>query len=338
VAFDTTHLGLEFENHIEVAYDDTKNRPFESDKTGRQQGWHPDILMSTLGPLSFATIRCSHAERVAKIYQRHLHMEVKFRGQVSPELATMLDSPVLEGAPCYWLGPKAGKPWLRILEFPDNEPVVPLKRRGWMSLEISVSDVDSLATQLSESPFVSLGGPADLAIHPSIRAMQVTGVAHEVLYLTEIRETVAAFGLEPANAFVDSLFIAVLAATDRRESGRFYHALGASLPRMTQTRIGVLNRAWNQADDHEYPIAITRLAEGHLLEIDHLPQAAVMPDDGTPPAGIASLGMVADGVQSLSCRWRAPPGPVADYPWLGRLGACTTGPDGEWIEFVERTP
>ena len=292
--------------------------------------------MAKLGPLLFATIRCADAAGTAAIYQQYLHLKIKREEVISAELAALLAAPSLKNTPCFWLGSKTTKPWLRILELPADELVVPLKRRGWMSLEISVSDVDDLALQLSDSPFTTLGDPANLAFNDSIRAMQVTGPAQEVLYLTEIKEKIPVFQLKPATAPVERLFIGVLASADRKVSGDFYHSLGSEQPLLTDTRIGVLNRAWQRDDNHQYPIAITQLADYGLLEIDHLPEAARLTADHSPPAGIASLGFSTDKLSALPCHWRATPKPVADFPWLGRLGGCTTGPDGEWIEFVEQ--
>ncbi len=289
-----------------------------------------------LGPLLFATIRCNAADQVAAAYCRHLHLKIKSKGRLSSELADLMAAPELANTPCYWLGPKAGHAWLRILELPTDEPVVPLKRRGWMALEVSVSNVDELATQLAESPFTVIGEPADLAFSSSIRAMQVTGLAGEVLYLTEIKEEIAEFQLKPADAFVDRLFIAVLAAGDRGTSGDFYASLGTGKPLMTNTRIGVLNRAWEHKKDHEYPIAIASMAGSSLIEVDHLPEACKISDDEKPPAGIASMGMTVDKIGAMGFNWQSPPKSVNEFPWSGCLGACVRGPDGEWIELVEK--
>lgn len=289
----------------------------------------------TLGPLCFATLQCSNASEVAAAYERYFNFEITREERISKNWALACGLPDWQDAPCLWLASPASTAWLRIVQpARPSPPAIPLKQQGWMALEITVADVDKLAGQIG-APFSVLGAPANLAVSDAIRAMQVKGVADEVLYLTEIRSEVPPFELPRAQAFVDRLFIAVLACADLAATRHFYHRLGAARPLSFNTRIGVLNRAWQRQPDHEYAIATAQLADCTLLEIDHLPEAQPLRAHA-PPSGIASVGLLADNLATLSCSWRMPPTPLPDFPWRGRLGGFASGPSGEWLEFVQR--
>ena len=100
----------------------------------------------------------------------------------------------------------------------DAEVVDPFRHQGWMSLEISVENVDALRPDLEGSPFRVIGEPANLDVSDDIRAMQAIGPAGEVLYLTEIKAEVPPFELPFARCAVDRLFIPVLLAPDRERA------------------------------------------------------------------------------------------------------------------------
>ena len=185
------------------------------------------LPLPSLGPLTHATLLCPDVEKLADVYARYLDMAVKRKEALSAKAAQLLGVP--QSAPCLWLGPQGADEacWLRLVSGGEwAQPAKPLRKRGWMALEVLVEDVDRVARQLQGSPFVVLGEPANLAVSEHIRAMQVRGIAGEVLYLTEVRGAVPPFELPRAQHPVDGLFIAVLAAGEGSASGAFYHRLG----------------------------------------------------------------------------------------------------------------
>lgn len=294
--------------------------------------------MNRLGPLAFATLQCADAVATAAAYERHFGFQIQREERLSADWAAACAMPDWQGASCLWLSSLSTTPWLRIVQPRSRPPPpTPLKQQGWMALEVAVENVDALAEELNQGLFSVIGAPANLAVSDAIRAMQVVGPAGEVLYLTEVRSEVPPFELPQAEAFVDRLFIAVLACNDLAASQAFYHQLGADQPLQFSTRIGVLNRAWKQPPEHEYQVATAQLAGRTLFEIDHLPEADSLPASALiPPSGIASVGLIADNLKALACQWRAPPRPIADFPWQGQLGGCALGPTGEWLEFMQR--
>lgn len=289
--------------------------------------------MSALGPLRYATLQTADAGALAQAYSRHLHLEVQHSGTVSAQAAQAADAPHWEGAPCQWLGPDGGDLWLRLVQCDGLQPPAPLRRRGWLALEVAVQEVDALAERLADSPFASIGAPANLAVSDKIRATQVVGPAGEVLYLTQIRGQVPPFALPQATRPVDGLFIAVLACTDRSATAAFCHQLGGAQPLEFQTYVGVLNREWGQPDSHQFPVATVQLAGQTLFEIDQLPQAQPVHERAS---GIASIAVEAQDLAALPGTWAAPPRPLDEFPWHGRRCGCLRGPDGERLELLQR--
>ncbi|MBF2755174.1 MAG: hypothetical protein ISN29_07955 [Gammaproteobacteria bacterium AqS3] len=286
-----------------------------------------------LGPLQCATLMHPRPADLVQTYRRFLHLTEHDAEPLSAPAAALLGDVDLTGAGCRWLG-SADSVWLRIVEAPMRyaPPPTVLRHHGWLSLEISVQNLDELAAELADSPFEILGAPAPLAVGDAICAMQVAGPAGEVLYLTEIREALPPFELTSARHAVDALFIAVLAVPERSRSAEFYQGLGGDEPLLFDTRIGVLNRTWGRDEAGEYPVATVQLHGATLLEIDELPQAAARP---SRCCGVASVAVEVRSLDALSCEWAAVPAAVADFPWCGRRGAAAIGPAGERIEFIE---
>ena len=109
-------------------------------------------------------------------------------------------------------GNKLGEPWLNIIQSPDEHPNIAFQNHGWLSLEISVADVDAVYEELKESSFEIIGLPANLDVSDDIKAMQAVGPDGEVLYLTEVKAPVPPFQLPFARCEIDRVFIAVATA------------------------------------------------------------------------------------------------------------------------------
>jgi catechol 2,3-dioxygenase-like lactoylglutathione lyase family enzyme len=124
-----------------------------------------------LGSVQGATLVTADLAQCTATYCDHLHLRVHSQGVLTDEAAGMLGWPGLGGAPTSWLANALGEPWLHIIENPNASVLRPFGHYGWLSLEISVQDVDALGAALVNSPFEIIGPPADLAVGEAIRAM-----------------------------------------------------------------------------------------------------------------------------------------------------------------------
>ena len=174
---------------------------------------------------------------------------------------------------------------------------------GWLALEVLVRDVDALDARLAGSVFEIVGAPADLAVSPAIRAMQVIGPAGEMLYLTQVKQPVPPFELPLSSELtaaqdVGALFIGVMSVPEREAA---VDACAVMAPRGTlrfDTRVTVLSRALGQPLDHPWPVATLQWAGRSLFEIDAVQDARVAtPATGTPPDGLSWLTM--DGAAGM---------------------------------------
>ncbi|MEE4173553.1 MAG: hypothetical protein V2I57_04810 [Xanthomonadales bacterium] len=241
-----------------------------------------------LGPVQGATLVTADLAQCTASYCDHLHQREHHRGVLADAEARALGWPELGGTPCAWLANTLDEPWLRIIENPDAERQQPFEHYGWLSLEISVRDVDALGKALEDSPFDIIGPPANLAVGEAIRAMQVVGPCGEVLYLTEIKADLPPFELPRARCPVDRLFIPVMMAPDREAAlGHYEQCAGAEGLRF-ETRITVISGARGLDRDHPHPVATLQLPGNTLIEIDQVDGLAPAAfANASPPTGIA---------------------------------------------------
>ncbi|MEJ2534576.1 MAG: hypothetical protein P8008_03705 [Gammaproteobacteria bacterium] len=232
-----------------------------------------------LGPALAATIITRDLDDSTGVYTGHLDQRMHAEAPIGPAEAAQIGWPELEGARSVWLANALGEPWLRLVEYAPAEPVPPVRRYGWLSLEIAVRDVDSLAQRLQGSPFEIIGPPRDLAMSDAIRAMQVVGPSGEVLYLTEVKRPVPPFELPVARCPVDRLFIPVMTCPDREAALAHYTALSGNEGLRFDTQITVISRALGLPENHAHPVATLQLAGAPLIEIDQV--------DGLAPAAVA---------------------------------------------------
>lgn len=291
------------------------------------------MATSSLGPTLSATLLTPDLEVSVSAYCDYLFQRVHSRGVIRPETAGFWERPELTGAPCAWLENALGEPWLRLIESPAAEPVDPFRHRGWMSLEISVRDVDGLRPGLEDSPFRVIGEPANLDVSDNIRAMQLVGPAGEVLYLTEVKAEVPPFELPFARCRVDRLFIPVLLAPDRDRALAVYEQFPGTEGLKFETKITVVNRARGLDIESRHPVSTIQLRGRNLVEIDQLDGLSPRPAaPGSLPAGIA---LVSFAVESI-------PEPLAPHRLSeGRHAGCRAalikGAAGELIELIETT-
>jgi catechol 2,3-dioxygenase-like lactoylglutathione lyase family enzyme len=249
------------------------------------------IAAARLGPALLGTVVCADLAESIALYRDWLGQLVLAHGRMSTAQALALESPHWIQSRVALLGPARRElPWLRLIEDPDVEFHGPFARTGWLSLEVSVADVDALARKLERSPFRLLAAPADLEMSANIRAMQVAGPSGEVLYLTQVKAPLPPFDLPRARHFVDRLFIPVLGAPDRERALKVYELLAQRRGMNVETRLGALNATHGWAADRRHPIAVLQLNQASMVEIDQLPnEIQARPPTDRLPGGIASV-------------------------------------------------
>lgn len=271
-----------------------------------------------------ATLIAPDLQQACDAYTTQLALQVQQRGRLGAEDAAALDLADLVDAPLAWLANSAGEAVLRIIEDPASIVGEPMYRHGWLALEVLVGDIDTLAASL-HAPFKVLGAAANLELSDAIRAAQVLGPCGELLYLTQIKAPVPPFDLPMTDATVASTFIGVMTTPDRDASQRAWSALLGSKGWAFDTRITVLNRAYGQALEGRYPVAVVPMPGQCLVEIDQV-------DLPPAPRGRHS------GQHSLALRLPAMgDGMLRDAGWrLDVVGERRSlrGPAGEHVELL----
>ena len=222
-----------------------------------------------------ATLIAPDLQQVCDAYVAQLDLQVQQQGTLSTDDAAALDLHDLAGAPLAWLTNSAGEPVLRVIEDPAAVVAEPMFRHGWLSLEVLVGDIDTLAAGL-QPPFKVLGAAANLELSDAIRAAQVLGPCGELLYLTQIKAQVPPFDLPMTDASVANTFIGVMTTPDRDASQHAWSALLGAKGWAFDTKITVLNRAYGKPLEGRFPVAVVPMPGQCMVEIDQvaLPAAA----------------------------------------------------------------
>jgi len=286
------------------------------------------------------TITAPDLAAIEQAYREWLDYEIVARGTVSREEAEQWAAPAVEGRAYLVMQPASGEAvYLRFVEQAPMAGAEPLRTHGWNATEILVEDPHALAQKLRDSPFRIIGEPRPLSMNPAIVAMQVIGPAGELLYLTRIPPGESAFGLGSARSFVDRVFIVVLGGADASQMLEYYHAgYGLAITEPAPARVGVLNREWGFADDHEIPLAIVRLPDSFLIEVDGYPaKASKRPTRaGELPPGMAIVSFAVDSLDAVDVPLLTQPRSLESMPYAGRRAALARGAAGELIELIER--
>lgn len=271
-----------------------------------------------------ATLVAPDVAAVCAAYVTQLAMTVASLGTLAEADAAILGRPDLAGSEQAWLANSDGVAVLRVLSDPKAHVGAPMSQHGWLSLEVLVGDIDTLAAGL-RSPFRVLGAPADLELSDAIRAAQVLGPCGELLYLTEIKRAVPPFDLPMTEATVGAPFIAVSSSADRQASRRAWSALLGADGWAFDTKITVLNRALGKPLDGQYPVAAVPMPGQCMVEIDQVDGASRAPPRR---AGLYSVALRLPAVDDETLRaagWR-----VARHG----SGASLTGAAGEHVELL----
>lgn len=295
-----------------------------------------DKQQRQLGPIKGATLVTNDLDNCVRAYCDNLQFSVVRKLTVSEQLANHWQAPELTGAKLAILASSDGNDWLRVVEDKQCLDPTPLKRHGWLSLETNVADVDAISKQINQEHFEVIGEPAYLQVSDAIKAMQVIGPAGEVSYLTQIERPVPPFELPMTDAFTGGLFIPVLATPDRDKSLDFYQQLNnADAGLKFDTKITVLNKAWDKDIEHQYPVATLQLGGNCLFEIDQLPQAtAISCRKGSLPSGISMVSCFTQNLEAIAKQFNVELTVIDDEYYQGKSAAILTGSAGELIELI----
>jgi hypothetical protein len=293
--------------------------------------------LSRLGPICCVTITAPDLDAVERAYVDYLHFRVVARGKISAPIARLWSRPGAAGRRFLSLAPAGGDDFTLRFVAADREPdFAPFSTYGWNAAEIIVQDVDALAGQLAHSPFQIIGAPQNLSFSDDIRAMQVLGPGHELLYLTEFKKPVPGLDTPIARCPVDKVFIMILAGPSIDALQDFF-ATQFSVPRapIIESRVKGMSAAFGNSPEHKYPIAALPLLGQSFIEVDQMPEQAAHRNapDGELPGGIAIVSF--NGTCAVRQR------EVIDQPEPPYTGAgsvsCLTGTAGELIEVITPT-
>jgi catechol 2,3-dioxygenase-like lactoylglutathione lyase family enzyme len=293
-----------------------------------------------LSAIVAVTLLVPDVDAAAGAWQRTLGYETVERGQVLQETAGLWGAPALAGRDFALLQPASGEPvYVRMVES-GAAPGPAMRSLGWNATEILVADPAQLAPRLERTPFHVIGPPAPLEFNPAVTAMQALGPAGELLYFTRMPAGKSKFGLGSATSFVDRVFIVVLGVHDLRGTLDFYATkFGLPTTEPAPTRVDILADAWGLPRGHSFPIAIVRLPERFLIEVDEYPPGAAdrPAASGELPAGMAMVSFDVDSLEPFLSRLVAPPAALRGLPYSGRRAGVLRGPSGEHIELIELT-
>jgi hypothetical protein len=287
-----------------------------------------------LNSILAVTICAEDLAAVAQAYTTYLDYRIVERGVISSALAAAWDALRTAGREFLLLQPVSGEAvYLRFVQAAPVAGYAPFKTFGWNATELLVQDPDALAERLAASPFQIIGPPRNLSSNEHVRAMQVLGPANEVLYLTRIAPGASGYNLGSAQTAVDRVFIVVLGGGDLNALREFY--AGHFQLRVTppvKLRISTLSNAYGLDPELLHEIAIVRLPERFLLELDQYPPQAISRPRATSelPPGVAMVSFLAeadcfDGLTTVRMEAK---------PYDGRRVAVIKGAVDELIELV----
>ena len=292
-----------------------------------------------LGPITAVTITTPDVAASIDAYERYLGYRCRFDGPVPEALAAFWSLPAVSRQRMALLVPASGAATcLRLIEGGGDPDLRIFGTLGWNAAELIVQDVDELAQRLAGSPFRIIGPPADLSFSDQIRAMQVVGPAHEVLYLTMAKSRLEQFDLPEPGSFVDRVFIMILGGASLAElQAWFTEHFGLPATPVIPSVISVLSEQYGLPSDHLHPITAVPLAGQCYIELDQMPAAARRRSapPGQLPAGIAMVTFEVDALPDRLVGLRA--AAALDLPpYERRPTLLMRGPTGELIELVER--
>jgi catechol 2,3-dioxygenase-like lactoylglutathione lyase family enzyme len=292
-----------------------------------------------LGRISTVTITAPDLPAAVAAYQRYLGYRVVDDGALGRDMARAWGRPQMAGQRAVLLEPASGaETYLRFVQGPAYVDHEPLSCVGWNAAELIVQDVDAVAAELANGPFRIIGRPADLSFSDQIRAMQVVGPAREVLYLTQIKQKLAAFDTPVAASSVDRVFIVILGGASLDTLQDYYQVqFGVARAAAMPSVVSVLSAQYGLPRDYQHAIAALQVAGQCYIEVDQMPPAAASRPcvPGQLPPGVAMVSFEIDRLPERLLSSLGPAHRAPGLPYAGRRSQACVGAAGELIELIE---
>ncbi len=293
------------------------------------------------GRLLCGTVLTAAFDRSLADYVRELALGPVETGCVPMALAEAWGAPAMAGRRYALLAGASPAPgFLRLVEGEGVEGYRPLASLGWVAFELSVRDSFALHARLDREAFPVLGAPKLVPGFDNFIPFQVRGRAGEVLYLNTVREpSMAGLDLPPAEAEVDRMFIAVLAAADRAASVRFQvEALGLEEGETWVIPYSMINMSFGLPEDHRTALTMTKMGRMPVVEVDQYPPAAGPRPAarGELPPGNALVSLAVRSLKAVRAPFLGPPVALDGPLYAGARAAVVRGPEGGLFELLER--
>ena len=281
---------------------------------------------SALASIRAITVCVPDVEAAAEQYARWLGYAVTYLGPLGDAQANTWSMPRLSPRPTARLRPASGADVdLQLVGTAAGETVLPHSTLGWNGIEMLVADVDAVHRQLQGSPFQILGAPKPLSVSPHIRAMQVVGPGGELLFLTQVDD--AALGLGTPRSMIDRIFMVTCGTHNMQAHVDLYRQLGCKIEPARMVCMPALNSVYGLPPQSEHRLALARLAEPCMLEIDQYPPAAeprrCAPGDLPPGIAMVSFAQISLVKVGGASQTRHRP-----------RSTLLRGPAGEWLELL----
>ena len=299
----------------------------------------PNAPKDTPGLIKAATVSAPDPNALADIYAQYFDLSIKEQHLITDAQAASWGTPGMAGKRSVLMASDSGTPiYLRICENPNMPDYTPLRSYGWNAMEFTVADVEAVAERLENSPFNIIGPPALMNFSNALYPMQAVGPVGEVFYLNEILDGMPEYDLPRANAFVDHIFIAVLATPDKDASIEFYtKKLGWDAGATYDVKYTVINRAFDLPIETTHLIATTCVGRTMNNEIDLYPDETVKRPctEGMLVPGISAMSYMVNSLDDLDVAFLSAPIIHAGALYDGRRSACCIGAAGELVELIE---
>ena len=291
-----------------------------------------------LGPILAVTIAVPDLAAVEHAYGATLGYTVVDRGEVSATVAGVWNAPVAAGRSYLMMQPESGADvYFRFIESPAVPGYSALKTYGWNANELLVEDVDAMPERLKDSGFEIVAMPRNLSTTDEIKAMQAFGSGGEMTYFTTIKNP--AFGLGQAESFVDRVFIVINGGRTIESHLDFYGgALGIEVAEPQLVRMSALNKIHGFDTEQKHLLSTANIGGPFMIELDQYPETVterpILPGD--IPPGISIVSFLVDDLDAVPADFRAQPASPAGHPYDEGRAAVIVGPNGEWLELIER--
>ena len=291
-----------------------------------------------LGPILAVTIAVPDLAAVERAYGETLGYQVVDRGEISAAVADLWNAPVAAGRSFLVMQPASGADLhLRFVESPPVPGYSALKTLGWNANELLVEDVDAMPERLKDSGFEIIAMPRNLSTTDEIKAMQAYGPGGEMTYFTTIKNP--DFGLGQAKSFVDRVFIVINGGRTMQSHLDFYgKTLGIEISEPQPVRMSALNKIYGFDSEAMHPLSTANIGGPFLIELDQYPEIATERPilSGDIPPGISIVSFQVDDIDAVPVDFRAKPANPEGFPYAGGRAGVIVGPNGEWLELIER--